>query len=173
MHSCLVLHLPSIKRNGKRRVASCLPCVKKKAIADNAQAMHTGSASQDQIRKEKKTKKETPSLCSWKAINSGISQHETPSQSKSGKFCCCTLDAKRRKSLSRTPSPHRIESTRSMSTILVPALAAIPGLRLHQVFLTARSSTSASVVLMSAASSASELTSSAAAPVVERWTVVA
>lgn len=144
-----------------------------KAIADNAQAMHAGSARQDQIRKEKKTKKETPSLCSWKAINSGISQHKTPSQSKSGKFCCCTLDAKRRKSLSRTPSPLRIKSTRSMSTILVPALAAIPGLRLHQVFLAARSPTSAPVVLTSAASSASEFTSPAAAPVVERWTVVA
>jgi hypothetical protein len=83
-----------------------------------------------------------------------------------------TLDAKRRKSLPRAPSPLRVESTRCMTTILMPAFAAVGRRRLHQIFLAARSPTSAPVVLASAASS-SELATSAAAPVVERGTVVA
>jgi hypothetical protein len=100
--------------------------------------------------------------------------HKTTSQRGSGKWCR-TLVAKWRESLPRAPSPLRLESARSMSTILMPALAAVRPLRLHQVFLAARSATSAPVVLASAAaaSSSSEFTTSAAAPVVERWSIMA
>jgi hypothetical protein len=102
--------------------------------------------------------------------------HKTASQRDSGK-CCRTLVAKWREPLPlpRAPSPLRLESARSMSAILMPALAAVRPLRLHQVFLTPRSATSAPVVLASAAaaSSSSEFTTSAAAPVVERWSIMA
>jgi hypothetical protein len=60
MHSCLVLHLPRTNRNGRGDLTSCSAPfgeIKRLKQTTPRPSLRAGSATQDQIRKEKKEKK--------------------------------------------------------------------------------------------------------------------